>query len=156
MTVRSETLNQLTKAYQLIRCEEMLRAAERLVRLYGQMKGLVRPEGKLKTSYFASQQDELGEEIQLIQYQLFVLGWSGKPEKRSSRKKTATTSRIAYALCLSKIVGQESLLQKTTRDCLRMAESAGYSVLQKHLERILAGSLERLDALLDTRQQATA
>lgn len=156
MTIRSETLNQLTKAYQLIRCEEMLRAAERLVRLYGQMKGLVRPDGTLNKSYFASQQDELGEEIQLIQYQLFVLGWTGKTQPRSSRKKATSTCRIAYALCLSKIVGQESLLQKTTRDCLRMAKSAGYSVLQSHLERILEASLERLNALLDTRQTATA
>jgi len=157
MTVTTQTLRQITKAYQLIRCQEMLHAAQALVGHYRQISQLeAASEHGFEDDFFTHQIDGLREQIQLIQYQLFVLGWTEKTQPPPPAAAPTTSSSIAYALCLSRIISKEKHLQKSLCDCLTMARSAGYNILELHLKRILEASQTRTEHILGTHAHEAA
>ncbi|MEM1058776.1 MAG: hypothetical protein AAGK14_05975 [Verrucomicrobiota bacterium] len=152
-----EPLHPVTQAHQLIRCEEMLRAAQSLVGDYRRICQLYpcREDG-LDTSFFGHMIEELEEQIQLIQYQLFTLGWTEQVRLVEPGSVRAKESRVAYALLLSRVMGQEKELQKAVKTCLKLARGADYTILAQHLSKILDSSLSRTENLLNTHASRAA
>ena len=83
--------------------------------------------------FFENHAVQLQEDMQLIQYQLFILGWAEKETVEPIELPPVDERRLSYALALSKLFRLESQLQLVAQSCLRVAQAAGYYILELHI-----------------------